>query len=71
MWGGRASSERVRTPLYGSAVTSRMTDPASALARPPRDPPTPFNPVGLTGDLAWSVESGNIAIYTTRGQNSQ
>jgi len=27
--------------------------------------------VGLTGDLAWSVESGNIAIYTTSGQNSQ
>ncbi len=30
-----------------------------------------FNPVGLTGPEAWGVESGNISIYTTSGQNSQ
>jgi hypothetical protein len=33
--------------------------------------PDTFNPVGLTGNEAWSVVSGNISIYTTSGQNSQ
>lgn len=33
--------------------------------------PDTFNPVGLTGSATWSVDSGNISIYTTTGQNSQ
>ena len=33
--------------------------------------PDTFNPVGLTGSATWSVDSGNISIYTTSGQNSQ
>lgn len=33
--------------------------------------PDTFNPAGLTGSATWSVDSGNIAIYTTSGQNSQ
>lgn len=33
--------------------------------------PDTFNPVGLTGSAAWIVDSGNISIYTTSGQNSQ
>ena len=33
--------------------------------------PNTFNPVGLTGSATWSVDSGNISIYTTSGQNSQ